>query len=179
MPNFKVALLEQDGVELHMQTELQLTASNVSAVTTNGLTSDETQGQLDELAARVFGLDYDEAVSLGDDSTTSNDWSDKIDNTFSGLTDGGKYIVKWFTLCKFEKAESGLNMRVRLDGSTDVEVDLKYGEKQEDEDFSWTGFTTVTLSGATTLQVELQFNSPNDEDEVELSETKIEIWRVA
>ena len=55
MPNYKVLIVENNGVELEFQEELALSASNVSASTVNGLTSDSVQGQLDELAAAPGG----------------------------------------------------------------------------------------------------------------------------
>lgn len=51
MPDYKVSILQDGGTELSVPTELSLSASNVSATTGNGLTSDNVQGQLDELAS--------------------------------------------------------------------------------------------------------------------------------
>jgi len=181
MPNYKVAILEKNGIELSLQEELQLTASNVSATTVNGLISDEVQGQLDELAAlggAIFGTNYSEVLSNGTSETTSASWQDKIDNTFTGLVDGGKYLVMWYSEVRFSKAEAGVDVRIRLDSSTITNPAIKTGKKQEDEWFFYSGYTTKTLSGATQLKVEFQYRNLGAGTSG-VRKSRLQIWRVA
>ncbi len=143
-------------------------------------TSGKLEYQDDDTSAggNVFGQDYETVYSNGASSTTSGSWQDKINNTFTGLTDGGTYIIFWHTEARFTKAEDGTDVRIRVDNSVKTGPAFRYGEKQDDEWFAWGGHCVKTLSGVTTMKVELEYRNPG-EGTSSVRRSRVTIWRVA
>jgi hypothetical protein len=140
-------------------------------------TSGNLEYEIDETSASVFGNEYEEITSAGISTTTSTIYQNKIDNTFTGLVDGATYHIQWYTEIMFDKAQRGTGVRIMVDLATVTDPEFHNGQNQNNEWFFFSGYTTKTLSGATSCQVQLQYNSP-DLETSSIRRSRVSIWRV-
>ncbi len=107
-------------------------------------------------ARLLFGSEYSDADSLGESSTTSNTWQQKLRLTTPSLV-GGDYLISWNLLSRCSSTFSG---------NTEVQVDLNEGtilyhalkelkDSGSDQKIPSSGWDVRTLgSGVQTIDVD-------------------------
>ena len=177
MPNYKVLISEKDNVELEFQEELQLNADNVEASLSNGLASDSVQGQLDELAANVFGDEFQVFESDGTSSTTSATYQNKINSTTTNLP-SGDYIIMYSAEIGNENNNKSIICQARcLIGGTIVgQVEDRSSSPDDNAFVSFSGIKKLSLSGVTTVQI--QYRRVKNSTAT-IRRARVVLWRVA
>ena len=181
MPDYKVSILEDSGTELGVPTELPLTATNVSATTGNGLTSDNVQGQLDELAAApggggVFGTEYEYSESEGT-STTTGGFTNKVNFTTASKP-AGDYIIYWSCEITHDDDLTQAQLQFRAN-NTEYSLTRAGGADSNlrDEWFTYSAFKQLTL-GAGTHTIQIRFRETGS-GETSVRRGRVAIWRVS
>lgn len=124
----------------------------------------------------VFGADFQQAVSEGSSTTTSDIFQDKVSLTTPALT--GTYRVAYY--CESSCFLANRSVQVRLYNSTDA-AELNLDEQRPSLSAlfgSSSGFQFITFTGAAKT-FKVQFASSNGVTQVTIRRARIEFWRIS
>jgi hypothetical protein len=161
---------------LHTATTLVDVAS--SAAPTIGQVLIANSGTVASWQTFVFGSEYMFAESLGESSTTSPTYQNKV-TLSTGLIPAGTYRIGWSYLYRLNTASRDFGARVQVDNTTTVwEARVETKDAGSDQRVSASGFYHIALTNATHI-IDLDYRSANGTNTAYIYTAVLEFWRVA
>lgn len=189
MARFKVAVLEVDGVELDVPTELILSAANVGYDPSDG----EFDPSIDTVKAALDNIsnldletltEFESFTSPNQQTTTSSGFQTKSGYPYTTSTKpAGRYIVDHTVQCgntdKEKRAGHRVQWRPGTSGSWQTLVDIRDANSVDNQFQLRTGFNEIELTADGVFQVRIQYGQNRDGGVTRIREANIKIGKVA
>lgn len=129
-------------------------------------------------ASSVFGNEYQSQESLGQSTTTSTTFQDKIDWTTTSLP-AGTYRVGWSFGWSHGATNTDFESRIQRNGTTVMSHMQEPQDSGTDQFHRECGFFTFTIGAAATQDLNLQFRTDDSDDTAYIRDARLELWRVS
>jgi len=134
-----------------------------------------------QVAHHWLDLEFQEASSLGETSTTGTTWVQKLRMTTASLVAGAKYRIGWCYNWRLDSISRDFLGRIQIDDTDEI----MFHEQEPKDDIGddqhpyCSGFAYYTPASDGSVNIDLDFAASNNNVTAWIKNARLEIWRVA